>query len=440
MRKLNNNGFAIGTILYGLLIVMVLLMSLLMSTMAFGRSHSKKYVDEIANNLEIREKNPPSVTITGIPGTLQLDPPYQGVSIDFKIKIEDESSIIVYDNFVTYNNTPISCTLDNSSTGKSKIYNCNITISNENANPGKEVRIVIGDNKIRDRFHNWYPQTVLSLNHKFEDDTTPPTMTPYRVSTSDNHITYKILVCDNSGKNVEIDYSKAGNITVADKIRLNVNATDNNNCKLVSVNSSIIRNMDSIPVKIPEGVFKDIYNNGNQENTINFFNPLPDKDSKMNDLNQCKAYAYISETNDENGLLLTPEFKNEILKYQVKYKINSQDSQYYIEALKSKCNEIKSINNTGNIDSKKGLKIKYGNEIIPISDVRCDNNGDKYVFTYKIKRSMLEKVKNMDSGYSRRLYLEYPVKTYHSGSGEHTICEYLLPQSNKYYIDTGLDY
>lgn len=59
MKKLNNKGFAIGTILYGLLIVMVLLMSLLMSTMAFGRSNSKKYVDEIVNNLEMREKTHP---------------------------------------------------------------------------------------------------------------------------------------------------------------------------------------------------------------------------------------------------------------------------------------------------------------------------------------------------------------------------------------------
>ena len=54
MRKLNNKGFAIGTILYGLLIVMVLLMSLLMSTMAFGRSNSKKYVDEVIDKLEMR--------------------------------------------------------------------------------------------------------------------------------------------------------------------------------------------------------------------------------------------------------------------------------------------------------------------------------------------------------------------------------------------------
>lgn len=54
MKKLNNKGFAIGTILYGLLIVMVLLMSLLMSTMAFGRSNSKKYVDEVIDKLEMR--------------------------------------------------------------------------------------------------------------------------------------------------------------------------------------------------------------------------------------------------------------------------------------------------------------------------------------------------------------------------------------------------
>ena len=308
--------------------------------------------------------------MTGIPETLQLDSPYQDVSIDFKIKIEDESSIIVYDNFATsYNNIPVSCTLDNSSTGKSKIYNCNITVSNEKAKPGQEVKIVIGNNKIRDRFHNWYPRTALSLNHKFESDTIPPTMIPYRVSTSDNHITYKILACDNSGKNVGIDYSKAGNITVADKTILNVNATDNNNCKLVSVDSSIIRDKEPIPVKIPEGVFIDKYNNVNQENTINFLNPLPDKNSHMNNFNECRLYAYISKTNGENGFLLTPEFKNETLKYQVRYKINSlngrldNDRQYYIEALQSRCKEIKR--------NEEKLKIKYGNENLSVSSNSC---------------------------------------------------------------------
>lgn len=439
MKKLNNKGFAIGTILYGLLIVMVLLMSLLMSTMAFGRSNSKKYVDEIVNNLEIREKTPPSVTITGIPGTLRFDPPYQDVSIDFKIKIEDESSIIVYDNFVTlYNNTPVSCTLDNSSTGKSKIYNCNITVSNENAKPGQEVRIVIGNNKIRDRFHNWYPRTELSLNHKFESDTIPPTMTPYRVSVSNRCITYKILVCDNSGKNVTIDYSKANNITVADETRLNVNATNNNNCKLVSVDSSIIRDKEPIPVKIPEGVFIDKYNNVNQENTINFLNPLPDKNSHMNNFNECRLYAYISKTNDENGFLLTPEFKNETLKYQVRYKINSpngmldNDRQYYIEALQSKCKEIK--------QNEEKLKIKYGNENLSVSSNSCTEDNGEYVFTYNIKRSMLEKVKKMNSGYSSRLYLKYPVTTYNRDENKNKICEYLNTFNNGYYIDTGLDY
>lgn len=52
MKKLNNKGFAIATVLYGLLIVMILLMSLLMSTMSFGRSNSKKFVNEIIDELE----------------------------------------------------------------------------------------------------------------------------------------------------------------------------------------------------------------------------------------------------------------------------------------------------------------------------------------------------------------------------------------------------
>lgn len=436
MKKLNNKGFAIGTILYGLLIVMVLLMSLLMGTMAFGRSNSKKYVDEIVNNLEMKETDPPEVTIENILDTTISLKPFKEAPIAFIVKITDKNSIIVTDeNFVKSQNGTVSCNISSSTSNKKK-YKCSLTINSESATPGREVRIIIERSKIRDRFHNWYKGDTKFLNYKFEEDKTPPTMTPYRVSVSNDRITYKILVCDNSGKNVTIDYLKANNITVADKIRLNVNATDNNNCKLVSVNSSIIRNMDSIPVKIPEGVFKDKYNNVNQESTINFLNPLPDKNSYMNNFNECRLYAYISKTNGENGFLLTPEFKDETLKYQVRYKINSpngmldNDGQYYIEALRSKCKKIK--------QNEAKLEIKYGNENLSISDGSCTKDNGEYIFTYNIKRSMLEKVKSMNLGYSHRLYLKYPVTTYDNRNGsKNTVCGYLR---GNYYIDTGLDY
>lgn len=436
MKKLNNKGFAIGTILYGLLIVMVLLMSLLMSTMAFGRSNSKKYVDEIVNNLEMKEEDPPKVTIENIPKTLTLKPPYQSLTITFRIRIKDQSSIIVNSGFATYMNAPIDCNLDDYSTSNNKLYNCKITVSNENAIPGYEVKINIAPNKIRDRFHNRYENTDdKSLNYKFEDDNTPPTMTPYRASMSKDRITYKILVCDNSGAKVTVDNAKLNNITVNDKSRdLNVNTTEENNCQIVELEfySDIIGNMSSIPVKIPEGVFQDNYQNGNQESTINFPNPLPDKDSNINDINKCKAYAYISKTNGEDGLLLTPEFSKEKLKYKVEYKINTKkegkdtSQQDYVDhAISSKCNEIK---------KNKKLEIKYRDKNITVSDAECIKGETKYVFIYEIKQSMLDDIKRENLGNNSRLYLRYPVETDTRGE---QICNYL--QGN-YYIDTGLDY
>lgn len=355
------------------------------------------------------------------------------------MKITDKNSIIVTDEkFVKYQNNAVSCNIF-SSTSNEKKYKCSLIINSENAMPGHEVKINIDNYKIRDRFHNLYKGDTKFLNYKFEEDKTPPTMTPYRVSVSNDRITYKILVCDNSGKNVIIDYSKANNITVVDNTVLHVSDEEKNNCRLVSVDSSIIRDKEPIPVKIPEGVFRDKYNNVNQGNTINFLNPLPDKNSHMNNFNECRLYAYISKTNGENGFLLTPEFKDETLKYQVRYKINSRngwldnDRQYYIEALQSKCEEIKK-------QKEEKLKIKYGDENLPVSSNSCTEDNGEYVFTYNIKRSMLEQVKEMNSGYSSRLYLKYPVTTYNRREDKNQICEYLNAFNNRYYIDTGLDY
>ena len=45
MKKLNNKGFAISTMLYGLLVVLILLITLLMGTMAFNRKNSREFTD-----------------------------------------------------------------------------------------------------------------------------------------------------------------------------------------------------------------------------------------------------------------------------------------------------------------------------------------------------------------------------------------------------------
>ncbi len=52
MKKLNNKGFAISTMLYGLLVVLILLITLLMGTMAFNRKNSREFTDIVIDELE----------------------------------------------------------------------------------------------------------------------------------------------------------------------------------------------------------------------------------------------------------------------------------------------------------------------------------------------------------------------------------------------------
>lgn len=52
MNKLNNKGFAISTMLYGLLIILILIITTLMSTMSFNRKNSKEFTDTIVEELE----------------------------------------------------------------------------------------------------------------------------------------------------------------------------------------------------------------------------------------------------------------------------------------------------------------------------------------------------------------------------------------------------
>lgn len=52
MNKLNNKGFAISTMLYGLLIVLILVITTLMGIMSFNRNNSKEFTDVVINELE----------------------------------------------------------------------------------------------------------------------------------------------------------------------------------------------------------------------------------------------------------------------------------------------------------------------------------------------------------------------------------------------------
>lgn len=93
MKELNKNGFAISTMLYGLLIIMVLLMSLLMSTMSFSRSNSKKFVNDVIDEIESnrnQDNSPPQITINSAQ-SFQKNISYSNVVI--KITVNDENII-----------------------------------------------------------------------------------------------------------------------------------------------------------------------------------------------------------------------------------------------------------------------------------------------------------------------------------------------------------
>lgn len=55
MLKLNNKGFAISTMLYGLLVLVLLLVTLLMNTLSFTRRNSSEFVENIRKKLETSE-------------------------------------------------------------------------------------------------------------------------------------------------------------------------------------------------------------------------------------------------------------------------------------------------------------------------------------------------------------------------------------------------
>ena len=64
MIKLNHNGSAISTLLYGLLIVLILIMSLIMSTMSFIRQNNKDFTSVIVKKLVNSNSSQTHIAIT----------------------------------------------------------------------------------------------------------------------------------------------------------------------------------------------------------------------------------------------------------------------------------------------------------------------------------------------------------------------------------------
>ena len=64
--KLNNKGFAISTILYGLLIIIVLTTSVILGTMSFTRKNSKEFAEDVKKELEDIDLQAPSFLLTDV--------------------------------------------------------------------------------------------------------------------------------------------------------------------------------------------------------------------------------------------------------------------------------------------------------------------------------------------------------------------------------------
>lgn len=55
MKRIDNKGFAISTMLYGLLIIIVLIIAMILNIMAFNRKNSKEFTEKIVDELETKE-------------------------------------------------------------------------------------------------------------------------------------------------------------------------------------------------------------------------------------------------------------------------------------------------------------------------------------------------------------------------------------------------
>lgn len=100
-KKLNNKGFAISTVLYGLLVVLILLFSLVINIMSFNRKSSKDFVEGITSALEnqmLFELD--EITVDG----KAIDKFYTGENYNLRIKFRINSNypIEINQDTVTY--------------------------------------------------------------------------------------------------------------------------------------------------------------------------------------------------------------------------------------------------------------------------------------------------------------------------------------------------
>ncbi len=177
MKRLNKNGFAISTMLYGLLIVMVLLMSLLMSTISFARSNSKKFVSNVINNLEFRDLTPPIITLsTNNSQKVLYTKTAQDLSLSFSVS--DDNALDLKKSYETsfYIGTysdKASCSSNTFSNDmKTAQITCTISIPEANETVGK---LYIDAPRVSDIYGNFSSISKKETGYEVKTDDIAPT-------------------------------------------------------------------------------------------------------------------------------------------------------------------------------------------------------------------------------------------------------------------------
>lgn len=189
MKKLNNRGFAISTMLYGLLVVLILLITLLMSTMSFNRENSREFTDTVIDELEnpksniskksklknnaagvefdnkdsdlvvysISSNETGTKLSTGREYTLKTSFRLSSVSGECKTVHRNPKSTMIYTTYIGTNSLEnSSCNIENEN-GQVNIpldavVNCTATVPNTNKKIG-EVYIIIPNDFFRDCYN-----------------------------------------------------------------------------------------------------------------------------------------------------------------------------------------------------------------------------------------------------------------------------------------------
>ncbi|MCI8347322.1 MAG: hypothetical protein HFJ12_05215 [Bacilli bacterium] len=287
MGKLNRNGFAISTMLYGLLIVMILLMSLLMSTISFERSNSKKFVSNVINDLEFRDLTPPTITISKSPETLYTKTAHE---LSVTLSASDDTEIDLSRSYTTsfsigtYSLTSLCTSSNLSSDHKTATIHCSLNIPEENDTVGK---LKINTPKVFDIYGNSSKVVSLDTGYEFKTDDIAPI---FEISSSkrgqyypdtwnNNLITVKL--CDNNSKGTltYVDAQKQSEVTVKIGTHTYNSALhglrSENNCKIFGIrpvlNNFLEGNMEIILPGVEDGNmygWKDKHGNINKRTRL----------------------------------------------------------------------------------------------------------------------------------------------------------------------------